>query len=877
MKTHNSPKDTKQTGTKEYGERLLAKKLFWSKLAIFFEQLWVKLWAPFIIVSFFIIASLYELWPHLSPLFHRLTLALFLFALIASLYPLLSLRWTKESEALKRLDKNSTLPHQPAQAFKDNLSPDLAKTETRTLWMQFKQRLVEKIKQLKVRPPRPNTAEKDPYALRIGVILAMALGLFIQGGQFKELLSKGLTLPPMLDTASLRIDAWVTPPSYTEEPPILIANGAQANENSKRRTNAQTTSKNRAGTEQKNHYNIPENAILTIRINGNNAERIELEAGNNPLEKTQMRKKNAPQNELNSKITKSTRDFQVRMKSTSTVNLTINKIPLKSWKFTIKQDQPPIIGLIESPNRAQSGALKLKYRVADDYGVMSAKAHITNVTSLNKQQTKKFNANDRPLGTPPEYPLNLTEIGTKAGEAETFKDLTRHPWAGLIATLHLSATDEGGNTSKSPELQLKIPEYNFTKPLAKKIISIRKKLILKPQESALAARNLYTLTISKENFENDLSLYLGVRLTANKLRSAQSRKEKETIAEILYELARKAEDGEISRLEKELRAAQDALRKALQGNASSKEIQKRIDELRKALQNYMQALAQQQQNQNANNNKQNKQKNNNNVNPQDFEQMLKTIEELAKSGSKDLARQMLSQMQNMLENLQTQKSQNNQSQTQASKDLEALSKMLRKQQELMDKTFEKRRQDQQNRTRNRQQQQQGQQSQQNKQQTGRKADQQSQSLSQEQQALGKQIQKLMRDMQARSGQTNQSLKNAGRAMGRAAEMLKRQDLDNALSEEAQALDQLQKGINQLGQQMGQAQNGKGGGNKRNGRDPLGRQNGQTGQDTSESTKVPQKIDIQRAREILRDLQDKVGDPNRPAPELDYYERLLKRF
>ncbi len=863
--------DQKSVDLRQHGERLLAKKLGASKLAMFLEDLWLKLWGPFLVAALFIIASLYELWDHLSPLAHRFTLALFCFAALASLYPFYKLRWPSEKKALKRLDENTTLPHQPAQAFKDNLDPNLANPQTRTLWMQFKQRLVDKIQQLKVRAPSPNTAAKDPYALRMVLLLAIAAGLFIQAGNWRPLLSKGLTLQPMLDTSSLRIDAWVTPPPYTQQPPILISDGG----------------KNKKQPSPKPKFEAPENAILTIRINGKNADRLSLANNNNPLIKNDS--KNSIKTSKQKSAKKTTQEFHIKLKQSGPVKLLLDEIPFASWEFDIAQDNHPIIGLIDAPTRAQTGALKLKYKVADDYGVIAANAHFENVSIDGKTPVIDKPEDQKPLGTPPIYPLNLPEQNTKEGEGETFRDLTRHPWAGLVATLYLSATDEGENTSQSPKLTLQIPAYKFTKPLAKDIIRLRKQLIITPYESPLTAKDLYGLTVNKEPFEKDLSLYLGLRTASTRLLNAQTRKEKEDIAELLYELARHIEDGDLSQAERALRAAQDALRKALQENASTKEIQKKINELRKALKNYMQALGKQQQNQNAQNNNggKKKQKDNQKLNQKDLEQMLKTIEELAKLGSKDLANQMLSQLQNMLENMKTDKGNNDQNQqAETAKQLEELSKLLSKQQKLVDQTFNQRRQ--QNQTGRRADQenppegqaQSGQSQQQRRQsgtaQQGQNGKQHSQSLEEQQLSLQEQLDNLMRQMKRGQGKRNQALESSKRAMGRARQMLKNNDLNNALSEERQALDQLQKGMEQLGRQNGQ-KSAKGGGKKENGNDPAGRPSGQTGMDTSNTTKIPGKIDIQRAREILQNLQEKMSDPNRAATELDYFERLLKRF
>jgi len=75
-----------------------------------------------------------------------------------------------------------------------------------------------------------------------------------------------------------------------------------------------------------------------------------------------------------------------------------------------------------------------------------------------------------------------------------------------------------------------------------------------------------------------------------------------------------------------------------------------------------------------------------------------------------------------------------------------------------------------------------------------------------------------------------------------------------------------------------------GGNNRRGRtgargrtDPLGRPLRSSGPDFGVSTKVPEQIDIQRARQIMKLLRDRLGERNRPKIELDYLERLLRRF
>ena len=44
-----------------------------------------------------------------------------------------------------------------------------------------------------------------------------------------------------------------------------------------------------------------------------------------------------------------------------------------------------------------------------------------------------------------------------------------------------------------------------------------------------------------------------------------------------------------------------------------------------------------------------------------------------------------------------------------------------------------------------------------------------------------------------------------------------------------------------------------------------------------TVKVPEERDLQRARDILEELRRRLSDMGRPQIELDYIERLLKRF
>lgn len=114
-------------------------------------------------------------------------------------------------------------------------------------------------------------------------------------------------------------------------------------------------------------------------------------------------------------------------------------------------------------------------------------------------------------------------------------------------------------------------------------------------------------------------------------------------------------------------------------------------------------------------------------------------------------------------------------------------------------------------------------------------------------------------------------------MGNAEEALKQNDLDEAANQQAEALQQMRESAQQMAEQMqknAQQRLGRGGNSPR---DPLGRPQRAQGPDLGTSVKVPDAIDAQRAREILEELRKRSGDSLRPQDELDYIDRLLKRF
>jgi len=264
--------------------------------------------------------------------------------------------------------------------------------------------------------------------------------------------------------------------------------------------------------------------------------------------------------------------------------------------------------------------------------------------------------------------------------------------------------------------------------------------------------------------------------------------------------------------------------------------------------------------------------------------MIERMERLSRSGDKDAARQLLEQLQQMLENLQmAQPGQGGQDDMEQA--LNELGDLIRKQQQLRDRTFK-----------------QGQDSRRDRN-NGMRGDQGLNDLQKDQQALRDRLKKLQQELarrgmgqqgqkgdpsegDAQQGDSQNGLGDADSAMGDADGRLGEGNADGAADSQGRAVEALRKGAKSLADAM-QPGDGDGDGDNRgnrNGRqqsgantsDPLGRP--LRGHDLGdELVKVPGEVDVQRVRRILEELRRRLADPQRPKIELDYIERLLKDF
>ncbi len=831
---------------------LLARALQRARGSLLWERLWPALAALATVAGLFLALSWAGLWIVLPPLARAAGLIAFGILALAAAIPLLMLRVPSEADGLRRLDRTSGEAHRPATAIGDEIAANGRDPVAQALWRAHVERALVSASKLKAGWPQPRLSLRDPMALRALTLILVVASFFAAGGERVKRITAAFDWTGVVAPANFRIDAWVTPPLYTGKPPVMLP-GLRPGET----------------TQASVPVTVPTGSQVVIRATGKVSFEVVRKGG----------VEDAPADAHPASLPAGTEERRLVVKDVGSASVHGVLGSDLSWNFIAVPDRAPTIELTKDPERQARGALRLDYKMDDDYGVVDAQAKF----AIKDQADKP----GHPLFTTPDFALTLPQARTRSGAAQTTRDLTEHAWAGAEVTMTLIAHDEAGNEGRSEPRDVTLPQRIFVKPLARALIEQRRILALDGDTRPLVLDALDALSIAPERFTPETGIYLGLRAIYHNLDNAKNDDALRDVVARLWDMALQIEDGNVSQAEQALRQAQDALRQALERGATDEELKKLMDNLRAAMDKFMQALAEEM--------RKNPQqlarpldKNTRMLSQQDLKSMLDRMEQMARSGNKDAARQLLDQMQSMLENLQMARpgAQGEDGDDDMMSALDELGDMIRKQQQLRDKTF-KQGQDQ---RRDRQRGQQGQQ------QLG--------DLKQDQQGLKDRLNKLLEQLRQRGmgqdkGQGQQGEKGqgeggemgelggAGDAMGEAEGALGDGDADSAVDSQGKALEAMRKGAQGMAQQMQQGQAGMGPGPGqpgRNGRqraeqntDPLGRP--LRGRDYGDdvTVKVPGEIDAQRARRVLEELRKRFGEGSRPQLELDYIERLLKDF
>ncbi|MBO0732845.1 MAG: TIGR02302 family protein [Methylocapsa sp.] len=858
-----------------------------ARAILLFERAWQALLPPSIVAGAFVSLSWAGVWLAAPHWLRELGVVAGAICLAASLLPLRRFRWPSCKEALERIDQASGLAFWPATVLADRLGNGGNDPMTLALWRLHLRRAARAIPLLCTGKPSPRTAEADPYAARAFVLIALIATGFVAGPQKYTRLAAAFDWQlGSLRGTDARVDAWIDPPAYTGRMPSVL-NLAK--------------SQGFFAAESPELIQAPIGSTVVIHASGGT---LDLSV-NGAL--AEAKKENVPGAQAAPHESKG--ETRLLLGGDAKLKLGILGHHLGTFDIRAIPDDVPSIALIGEPKFNLRGTFELKYSIADDYGAVSAEARFANPVLPGGRPAK------RSLADPPRVPLMLPPPPNTGGEAKTAIDLTDHPWAGARVQMKLAARDDAGNEGTSTSTMIVLPQKPLQKPLARALAEQRRALILDPDDKARVANALDALMIAPGTFGTSAGVYLGLRVAQDRLTAAHTDDDLRETADLLWQMALRIENGDLSQAERDLRAAGQELREAMQRGASAEEIRELAENLRAAMDKFLRELAAQQENDLKRQDESARGGNSRIVRPKDLQKMLDDLQAMLRSGDTANAQRMLEQLQNVLENLRLARPRKpNPMAREVGRALDELSHLSQDQQDLRDETY-------QSGAGQRQQLRRGQQrdfgelppgltfgdifgqqpgesfggdgglSRNDESTPGTKSGPKPDNagdLANRQKALRGRLENLQKHL-SEAGAAAGNLDGAKGAMTDAEGALRDGPGGNngaAVDAQGRAVEALREGAQKLAESMQGEGEGTGGGGEGEGQgsgffgpsadtDPLGRPNGR---DNGFARYDPMGAPAaQRARRVLEELRRRLGEPGRPQDELDYLERLLRRY
>ncbi|MEM1088039.1 MAG: DUF4175 family protein [Pseudomonadota bacterium] len=861
---------------------------------------WRAFWPFITVISIFLISALTGLYEAIPTAIAAFSTLLFLAAgVITLLRGMRRYSGPKRVDAIRALDEQSEL--RPLASLQDR--PARPETTGVSLWRAHEQRLTDAVRRLKVPNFSTLWRQADPFVFR-GILPVAVLSLLIMNGAGSvDRIGKALTpdYGSLLGAETIRIEAWVTPPDYTGRAPIFL----EADQTDIR---------------------VPSGSQITIRAQAPSSPKLRLES--DKRETLAFTKTPDGAYEANVTLEVDT-DVSVRWWG-----------PRQSWRILTSPDDPPTAMFVSMPGLGEDDETDFTWAITDDYGVTKLELAIR--------------PEDDPSRAPDLIPIELGALNPKELTTQESIDLTRNRWAGTRVTVSLIATDGSGQTGKSEPYSFVLPSKLLLQPLAKAIQDTRVTLLREDtpydvqtqQTDALKAGGYFTsatqrmdaapagikrghtmleaLTYGTPDYIRDLLVYTSLRSAMRELEAAENTETAKALDEMLWAVALRAEYGSAADAYARLIAAKNALEEALRDGASEEEIQRLTEAFRDAAMNYFAArMAEAMANGLAEAGPQQDGAGGAggpNLEGQSFADMLDALEDLTETGAADQARQLLSDITNMLENLEFQQGQGRgegmpgmpgqqadgsedenvpEEERELSDTMRELSEILRQQRQLNDDTLAQQRgergEDGDNGS---------QQSQQNAQNgEGQRGGDQAPgieelpdwmqgendggggTLAEQQQRLADLVERLLeRSENGEFGAGNlvdeDTLEAIERAQRRAGNALEDGNELRALRNQDDATQQLRDLGLALAEELDERRAARLGEEFGNGTDnaqsdPFGN-SPLTGIGSGDNIDIPDQIERQRAKDILDELRRRYGDTI-DEEERDYLERLLDRF
>ena len=745
-------------------------------------------------------------------------------------------RWPSRNEAVARLDR--TLPGRPLAALSDTQAINAEDDASAALWAAHRARMAERAALARPVPPSPDLARRDPATLRLIALTAASIALLFavpgqQGALTGPAGSAGAAIGPSWE-------GWITPPAYTGRPGLYL------------------------NEIERESFEVPQGSRIILRFYG----------APGALTLAQSLDDGVVSDDTGQAL-----EFDARRSG----RLEIDGPNGRAWQVSVARDAAPVITTDGPMTRARGGIMEQPFSVVDDYGVINGEAELTlDLQAVDRRHGRVLPPEPR---APMRLQLPMPITGGRHEFTETLReDLSEHPWAQRPVRIALSAGDAAGQTGDSAASTAILPGRRFFEPAAQALAEIRADLLWNRDNARRSAQLMRAMLNRSEGafrFEGAPVMIRGaVDFIETRLATDDWTPEaRDDLAAQLWELALLIEEGELANARERLRRAQERLDEAMRNGASPDEIAELMDELREATRDYMEMLAEQMEPDDENGGDQRDRGEEDEqmaVTQSQIQELMDRIQELMEEGRMDEAAELMAQLNALLENLQMTRGEGGEPMP-GDQTMQDLGDTLNDQQGLADQTFQEL-QDQFGEDPG------------DGKDPGEIDEEAMQELAERQQALRERL----RDQQLgevpgegtpEADDGLDALEDAERAMERAAEALDEGDARAALQRQAEALDAIREGLRSFrdAQRADQRERTAGQGDPRqgevdgSGRDPLGRERGDSRDGGELGSVVPGEDPRERARELLDEIRRRSAELERPEDERDYLNRLIERF
>jgi hypothetical protein len=324
----------------------------------------------------------------------------------------------------RRIESASGLKHRPLLTLQDE--PETDSAWAAKIWAAHQARAAASLARARTGWPAPLAALRDPYSLRALLWLLLITGLVIAGPDLPARFSTTFSLPAWPIFAGPQVSAWITPPAYTGQAPVLLTRGQDVT--------------------------VLQGSRLTVIVNGS-TDAIRFAGAKLP--------------------TATLAAHSRRADGVLTTSGLINVGPwwdrLARWHVTALPPGAPVLTL--SPITLVRGEVELSWQASDPYGLASLRAAL------------------HPQGYPHALPEGAT-LPAATGKGLARLDVSGSPYGGLPMDVTLHAKNLAGREAVSAAQAVTLPLIPLHDPTAQRLSIARQNLALTPEQAPSIARQL---------------------------------------------------------------------------------------------------------------------------------------------------------------------------------------------------------------------------------------------------------------------------------------------------------------------------------------------------------------------------------------------------